>query len=110
LQFTIVEEDNVLEIIRTSTTKDQVAYTLSGEITFDQIARLELLVGAARQHGKVVTLELAHVWRVDRDAAECLVRHTHGPDHSVRVRGLSTGLLEWLQAVAHEHSSENTNQ
>jgi hypothetical protein len=100
--FRLVEEGNVLEIIRTSTAHDRVAYALSGEITFDQIARLEVLVDAARKRGKVVTFDLEHVWRVDRDAAVLIARHVRIPDNGVRVRGLSTGLLEWLSAVVHE--------
>jgi ABC-type transporter Mla MlaB component len=92
----------VLEIIRTSTSRHRVAYELSGEITFDQIARLEALVDAARKRGKVVTLDVGHVWRVDRDAADLIARHARRPDDGVRVRGLSTGLLEWLSAVVHE--------
>jgi ABC-type transporter Mla MlaB component len=93
----------VLEIIRTSTATDRVGYRLNGEITFDQIARLEALVRAARKRGKTVTIDLEHVWRVDRDAALFITGHAHRPDHGVRVEGLSTGLLEWLKAVVHEH-------
>jgi ABC-type transporter Mla MlaB component len=102
LIFTTAEEGNVLEIIRTSTAHDRVAYTLSGEITFDQIARLEALVNAAGECGKVVTLDLEHVWRVDRDAAVLIARHTRRPGNGVQVRGLSTGLLEWLGTVVQE--------
>ena len=93
----------MLEITRTSTAADRVAYALSGEITFDQIARLEALVNAARRRGKVVTLDLEHVWRVDRNAAVLIARHARRPDDRVRVGGLSTGLIEWLRAVAHEY-------
>jgi hypothetical protein len=99
LMFTVAEEGNVLEIIRTSTAHDRVAYSLSGEITFDQLARHEALVNGAREGGKVVTLDLEHVWRVDRDAAVLIARHARNPDDGVRVRGLSTGLLEWLVTV-----------
>ena len=101
--FTVVEEGNVLEITRTTTPDDQVAYALSGEITFDQLARLEALVDAAHRRGKIVTIDLEHVWRVDRDAAVLIARHASRPDDGVRVKGLSTGLLEWLKAVVHEH-------
>ncbi len=103
LMFTVAEEGNVLEIIRTSTANDSVAYVLSGEITIDQIARLEAVVNAARSRGKVVTLDLGHVWRVDRDAAVLIARHARRPDEGVRVKGLSTGLIEWLRAVVREH-------
>jgi ABC-type transporter Mla MlaB component len=103
LMLAVIEEGNVLEIIRTSTANDRVAYALNGEITFDQIARLEALVNAARRRGKVVTLDLQHVWRVDRDAAVLIARHARRPDDGVRVGGLSTGLVEWLRAVVHEH-------
>lgn len=99
----VVEEGNVLEIIRTSTAADRVAYALSGEITFDQIARLEALVTVARRRGRVVTLDLEHVWRVDRDAAVLIARHARRPDDGVRVGGVSTGLVEWLRAVVDEH-------
>jgi hypothetical protein len=50
----------------------------------------------------MVTLDLEHVWRVDSDAAFLIARHARRPDDGVRVRGLSTGLLEWLRAVIHE--------
>jgi hypothetical protein len=43
LIFDVFEEGNVLEIIRTSTTHDRVANALSGEITCDQVLRLEAL-------------------------------------------------------------------
>jgi ABC-type transporter Mla MlaB component len=102
LIFTSVEEGNVLEIIRTSTAVDPVAYALSGEITLDQIPRLEALVDAAHRRGEVVTIDLERVWRVDRDAAVLIARHVRRPDNGVRVRGLSTGLLEWLGTVVHE--------
>jgi ABC-type transporter Mla MlaB component len=100
--YTAVKEGNVLEIIRTSTAHDRVAYALSGEITFDQIPRLEALVDAARSRGEVVTIDLEHVWRVDRDAAVLIARHVRRPDSGVRMRGLSTGLLDWLSAVVRE--------
>jgi ABC-type transporter Mla MlaB component len=102
LMFKVVEEGNVLEIIRTSTAGDRVTYALSGEITCDQIARLEAVVDAAHRRGKVVTLDLEHVWRVDRDAAVLIARPARGTGE-VRVRGLSKGLLEWLRTVVHEH-------
>ena len=102
LVFTAVEEGNVLEIIRTSTAHDLVAFALSGEITLDQIPRLQALVDAARSRGEVVTIDLEHVWRVDRDAAFLIARHVRKPDNGVRVSGLSTGLVEWLSAVADE--------
>jgi ABC-type transporter Mla MlaB component len=103
LMSAVIEEGNVLEIIRTSTTNDRVAYMLSGEITFDQISRIEALVKAAHMRGKVVTLDLEHVWRVDRAAAVLIARHARRPDAGVRVGGLSSGLNEWLEAVVHEH-------
>jgi ABC-type transporter Mla MlaB component len=102
LMFMVAEEGNVLEIIRTATAHDRVAYSLSGEITFDQLARLEALVSEERESGMVVTLDLAHVWRVDREAAAVIARHARNPDDGVRVRGLSTGLLEWLGTVVQE--------
>lgn len=92
----------MLEIIRTSTATNRVAYELNGEITFDQIARIEALVDAARKRGRVLTLDLEHVWRVDRDAAVLIARHALTPDNGVRVSGLSTGLLEWLGTVVRE--------
>jgi ABC-type transporter Mla MlaB component len=97
--FTLVQEGSVLEIIRTSTAVDRVAYSLSGEITLEQLARLEALVSGERESGKVVTLDLEHVWRVDRHAAVLIARHARNPANGVRVRGLSTGLLEWLGTV-----------
>jgi ABC-type transporter Mla MlaB component len=103
LIFAALEEGNVLKIIRTSTTHDRVAYTLSGEITFDQVARIEALVNAALRRGKVVTLDLEHVWRVDQAAAVLIARHARRPEAGVRVGGLSSGLNEWLEAVVHEH-------
>lgn len=95
----------MLEIVRTSTATDDdgVAYALSGAITWDQVARLEALVRGARSSGKVVTFDLEHVWRVDRAAAVLIARHARRPDAGVRVRGLSAGLHEWLEAAVHEH-------
>jgi ABC-type transporter Mla MlaB component len=103
LMFTIIEEGKVLKIIRTTTPDDRAAYVLSGEITGDQVARLEALVDAARRRRRIVTIDLEHVWRVDRDAAVLIARHASRPDDGVRVKGLSTGLLEWLKAVVQEH-------
>jgi hypothetical protein len=37
---------------------DGTAYALNGEITFDQIARLEALVSAARKRGRTLTFDL----------------------------------------------------
>lgn len=102
LMSTDVEEGNVLEIIRTSTTHQRVAYTLSGELTFDQIPRIEALVNAARRRGQVVTLDLERVWRVDRAAAVLIARHARRPDAGVRVGALSSGLHEWLEAAVRE--------
>jgi ABC-type transporter Mla MlaB component len=97
------KESNVLEIVRSSNGEARVAYVLSGEITIDQIARLVALVDAARKRGKKVTLDLEHVWRVDRDAAALVARHASRSDDGVQVTGLSSGLREWLRSVVQEH-------
>ncbi|HUL03433.1 MAG TPA: STAS domain-containing protein [Gemmatimonadales bacterium] len=90
----------MLDIARIATENEQVTYALSGEITADQMERLQSMILAATERGHAVTFDLQRVWRVDRRAAVLIARHACRPNTLVRIVGLPTGLLEWLRTVS----------
>ena len=92
----------MLEIARTATADDIVTYALSGEITVDQLERIESLVRKAVRRNRRVTIDLQRVWRVERDAAPLIAHHAARPNSQVRIVGARGGLLEWLRAVVDE--------
>ncbi len=92
----------MLEIARQSSTDETSTYALSGEVTLDQLGRIEDLIHAAAERNESLTLDLQHVWRVERNAAFLIARHVCRPNDQVRIVGLPGGLLAWLRAVVEE--------
>ena len=89
----------MLDIAPAATTNGIATYELSGEITIDQLERIEALVQEAEANNRAVTLDLRHVWRIERDAAFLIAHHACRPNNKVRIVGVPCGLLEWLRAV-----------
>jgi ABC-type transporter Mla MlaB component len=100
LRGTITEELEMLEIARQVSTDETATYALSGEITVEQLERIEALIHDAAERNESIALDLRHVWRVERNAAFLIARHACRPNHQVRVVGVPGGLLEWLTGVA----------
>jgi ABC-type transporter Mla MlaB component len=98
----IAEEPEMLEIARLVHTDETATYALSGEITFDQLKRIEALIDDAAEQNESITLDLQHVWRIERNAAYLIARYACRPNNQVRIVGTPGGLLEWLRAVADE--------
>ena len=92
----------MLEIARVATPDELATYALSGEITVDQRERIDALVQDAVERNRGVTLDLQHVWRIERDAASLIAHYACRPNNQVRVVGVPGGLLEWLRAVVDE--------
>ena len=90
----------MLDIARVAMDDERVTYALSGEITADQMERLQSLILAATERDHAITFDLQRVWRVDRRAAVLIARHACRPNTLVRIVGLPTGLLEWLRTVS----------
>ena len=84
----------MLKIIRKSTSAAHAVYALAGEVTSDQLPRLDALVSACRAAGRDLTLNLEWVWRVDSDAMAFF--SSSGPGRAVRLVGLPEGLEAWL--------------
>jgi ABC-type transporter Mla MlaB component len=99
----------MLEIDRVATTDDRATYALSGEVTVDQLERIEALIQDAVGGNGGVTLDLQHVWRIERDAAVLIAHHACRPNNEVRIVGVPRGLLEWLNAVA-EHPEPKSSR
>jgi ABC-type transporter Mla MlaB component len=92
-------DGNMLDIATVSTDDERTTYALSGEITADQLERLQSLILTAMERGRAVAFDLQRVWRVDRQAAVLIARYTCRPTNNVRIVGLPAGLLEWLRTV-----------
>ena len=92
----------MLEIARVVSTDETATYALSGEITIDQMDRIEALIHDAAERHESITLDLLHVWRIERNAAFLIARHACRPNNQVRIVGVPGGLLEWLRAVVDE--------
>jgi ABC-type transporter Mla MlaB component len=96
------EEPKMLEIARVVSIDQTATYALSGEITLDQLERIEALIDGAAERNKSIALDLQHVWRIERNAAFLIARYACRPNNEVRIVGMPGGLLEWLRAVADE--------
>ena len=90
----------MLQITEQRRSANGVVYRLAGEITADQIARLEALVRAALDSGDELTLDVSGVWRVDRAIAGPIARFCSGPESGLRLEGVDQGLLAWLRKVS----------
>ena len=90
----------MLEITRVATADDLATYSLNGEITVDQLERIDDVIHDAAEHNRRVALDLQHVWRIERDAAFLIAHHACRPNNLVRIVGVPGGLLEWLRVVA----------
>lgn len=84
----------MLRIIHKGTTAARSVYALAGEITGDQLPRLEALVQACAAAGRDLTLDLSWVWRAD---GEVVVFLTSGAGRAISLVGLPEGLAEWLR-------------
>jgi ABC-type transporter Mla MlaB component len=84
----------VLKIVHKSTSATHAVYSLAGEITADQLPRLEALARASSEAGKALTLDLSWVWRADEAAVAFF---TSEPGCQVSLVGLPEGLAEWLR-------------
>jgi ABC-type transporter Mla MlaB component len=100
----------MLEIDRVATTDDRTTYALSGEVTVDQLERIESLIQDAAEVNRGVTLDLQHVWRIERDAAFLIAHHACRPNNQVRIVGVPGGLLEWLRAVVESPEPESSRR
>ena len=92
----------MLEITRLLSTDETAIHALSGEITVDQLERIETLIHDASERNESITFDLRHVWRIERNAAFLIARQACGPNHQVHFVGVPGGLREWLRAVAEE--------
>lgn len=90
----------MLQISEQRGSANAVVYQLAGEITEDQLPRLEALVRAAVDSGHELTLDVSRVWRVDRPTAVLLARSHSSSRLGVRLVGADQGLLAWLRSVA----------
>lgn len=84
----------MLKIAHRSTSALRVVYALAGEITAEQLPRLEALVCASLKAGRKLILDVERVWRVDRNAVSFF---TDGSGSGVRLVGLPKGLRERLR-------------
>ena len=89
----------MLQITEQQGSASGVVYRLAGEITADQIPRLEALVRAALDSGHELTLDVSGVWRVDRQTTGLVARFCSNPGLGVRLEGVDQGLLAWLRKV-----------
>jgi len=89
----------MLEIARQVSTGETATYALRGEITVEQLERIETLIRDAAARNESIALDLRHVWRVERNAAFLVAHHACRPNHRVRLVGVPGGLLEWLAGV-----------
>jgi len=89
----------VLKIMHKATTATHAIYGLAGEITADQLPRLEALVRSARSAGKALSLDMRWVWRAD---GEVVAFFTSGPGCEASLVGLPEGLAEWLRSESGE--------
>jgi len=90
----------VLKIMHRSTTATHAIYALAGEITADQLPRLETLVRSCSEAGKALSLDCRWVWGAD---GEVVAFFTSGPGCRASLIGLPEGLAEWLR---HESGEE----
>ncbi len=96
----------MLQITEQRRSANGVVYRLAGEITADQVPRLEALVRAALDSGHELTLDVSGVWRVDRPATGLVARFCSSPESGVRLEGADQGLLAWLRKVSSEDAAD----
>ncbi len=84
----------MLRITHKGTTAAGSVYALAGEITAEQLPRLEALVQACAAAGRGLTLDLSWVWRADGEMVAFL---TTGTGRAISLVGLPEGLAEWLR-------------
>jgi hypothetical protein len=89
----------MLQITEERGSANRMVYRLAGEITADQIRRLEGLVRAALDSGHELTLDVSGVWRVDRPATGLVAGFCSSPPPGVHLEGADQGLLAWLHKV-----------
>jgi hypothetical protein len=89
----------MLKIALKRTSPAHAVYALAGEITADQLPRLEALATASLEAGRALSLDMEWVWRVD---GEAIAFFTSGPGRHVRLVGLPDGLAEWLRSATRE--------
>jgi len=89
----------MLQIKQQPGSANRVVYQLVGEVTADQIARLEALVRGALDSGHELTLDVSGVWRMDRSTARRILRFCSSGERSIRLEGVDYGLLAWLLGV-----------
>jgi ABC-type transporter Mla MlaB component len=92
----------MLQITEQQVSPTQVVCGLAGEITLDQIPRLEGLVRSVLASGKDLTLDVSGVWRVDRPVTRLIAQFCSCPGSRVHLEGVDQGLLAWLRDVAGE--------
>jgi len=90
----------MLQITEERGSANRMVYRLAGEITADQIRRLEWLVRSALDSGRELTLDVSGVWRVDRPATGLVAGFCSNPPPGVRLEGADQGLLAWLHKVS----------
>jgi hypothetical protein len=90
----------MLQITEGRGSANRRVYRLAGEITSDQVRRLEELVRAALDSGHELTLDVSGVWRVDRLATRLVAGFCSSPPPGVRLEGADQGLLAWLHNVS----------
>jgi ABC-type transporter Mla MlaB component len=90
----------MLQITKQRGSANGVVYRLAGEITEDQIARLEALVLGALDSGHELTLDISGVWRVDRSTVGPIARFCSSRGRHIRLVGVDQGLLAWLRSAS----------
>jgi len=90
----------MLQITEQRGSANGVVYRLAGEITADQIARLEALARVVLASGHELTLDVSGVWRVDRSTAGLIARFCSSRGQKVRLQGVDQGLLVWLRSLS----------
>jgi hypothetical protein len=85
----------VLKIVRKSANAMNAVYALAGEVTADQLPRLETLVCGCLDAHRRLTLDMKWVWRLDPDSAAFF---RTGPGRDVNLVSLPEGLAEWLRS------------
>ena len=93
----------MLQITEQRATPTQVTYDLAGEVTVDQLHRLEGLVQSVLESGRELTFDLSGVWRVDRPSVRRIADFWSRSDSRVHLEGMDEGLLAWLGSQSNEH-------
>lgn len=89
----------MLKIMHKATTATHAIYALAGEITADQLPRLESLFRSCTEAGKALSLDMRWVWRAD---GEVVAFFSSGPGTGISLVDLPEGLAEWLRSESGE--------